>query len=1541
MDTFEQPIPSVNIVNSSSFSSVAHSDVGGIAPPIDSDVNIVNIVVDSSDKGIPTLISSDVHNFDPSKFNEFFLRDDPTATRVALKSKTRQYTEQELLLSEEFPDDCTLDEGVFWDTVQNILAGYDDATFNRMYGQMKAMNAARAKQHGEHWMVAGGFRRDMLKTAAEQHKVRSQRGKVREPTVAKASLTVPNSIVHWWAGLSDAPEVTPSRDTVLGMAVSCSQIPEASSLLPMVVPQEAVKEHKDVDEGVEDLLLGDLDDARVRATQMLEEDSDYDPLLAQYRSQLVGFFPFPQNVSNGWLVERTAIQDYKNEDKLPGNRVITSRKIENKGDKGTAPGAVKSKRVIPMEVRARRFAASLDGDGGRLRRFIEASHLQPAWAAAVARQYRKLFMVPGGSAVKHKTKGWDKRGLGLSNCSDDVAVQVKTALIDTINIHASGLFKDSPAAEEDAREYDELEDAGEMDEQPVRVKEVRRVCSAMAQNEYLATACMRSKTCIYCVIGARLREEEHRDVFEKLLREKYGGTTIPRLEAVTLLRSYITSENVSGYLRVAAKAHNRFMHALNGNISYDAEGEHDRIKLMVHMVRRMWDLPEIIERVSVRPEAALQVLDSAMGVVTLTNDLNMSFRVYSAQGTAHSIVFDPNRLRAAQRYLNNIRAMLEARRAAEEAAQAAAAEQAAEQAARQEENDAEQEEAGGDPEDGEDAQEEVAANVVLPAVEEANAAQPNNGGNGGNGQEAGALRGRPRREAAQNGDDEVDVAARLYTNMCHQYLILQAAGIAGVYPELWIGVGPSESVEHGDLLLTPRAEKVREELVEPEQRGVLINDRTSYNIAHFVAGAPRLQGCVIANVRSEKADWRALGLKVALYDDQRSIVAAQPTGVDYAIATKAMPETFRTLREEEGLWQFQAIFVSPTYVESAIRNRGRLEVNTAEGFWELQGEDVAVIGWTADTAVPIARALWVVPHLTYPLSATFDVYTIKTIGEADPVAQVFERNSSTVTMSDNKKKIIFVTNTDSNQQVEYGEFHYAVCEGVRYGQRPAPAEVHDANPLIKCMVMDMLNHPVPLREEFDREFCNIFNGGGNWLEVDNLVGLLTVRYAPRIEGCVRNNNEGRKEKVYRGAPRAVLQHLRLPVDGRAPRSASYDRDRCVSAMDHVFTSREIAEEHPAMRIGVWPNTAELAVTQGLATYSVYNNESKTQIGLRRQNNLLDRVCRFAYLRRAFEELKRSMAIDDGICHPMGDGADGTCIPMWNEWIRGTDHIIGTTEFAHGAIGGGRTQFFWDMNLRHNIEPTATGVRTHCDMWKSDRNKALQTTDITLDGYMQVANPDDWRYMAWHQQAGKIEDRPILEQHMMRLDADYAALGLSHARWPEGGEEVGAVSWLMQSTAFGVDAFGLGWNCSMAIPNNIARNWGWGLVSRKKLWATRKYVTLGLGAADVQRLSATTIGAGIWLATDISQLSLPTTAKDYMLRSEGVPRGALNFHSQAPQGTGDLTSPPGSGILKPGDGEGKERQESQSGTTEASAGVSSLLSKEAEVREEDTVRGMGP
>lgn len=324
---------------------------------------------------------------------------------------------------------------------------------------------------------------------------------------------------------------------------------------------------------------------------------------------------------------------------------------------------------------------------------------------------------------------------------------------------------------------------------------------------------------------------------------------------------------------------------------------------------------------------------------------------------------------------------------------------------------------------------------------------------------------------------------------------------------LWVDVG-SLSTQRSEGTLAPNAE-ADTPVRSGDYANVVYNDRLAHNIAYAATGIPILTSMLVEAAKGSCPDWLLLGVQAALYDTIRETGTTDLTGVAWAVAVNQDHVRFRINTNEVEEWNFRRVFVTMSFLENCIHRFsgavpiGAGAVDPAGEFWFLVDSGVRVIVLDAITNdAELTWALWTLCHLRYPLTWLFDACAVLTDGPGDARISewfLFQGTGSLVDAYNPATKIVFVLPANNLMSINFSDLSYEIATAARMGELPLAASDIDADPLIEWMINRVCSSRTPLKGMFEDYTRGKINGGLDWVEVDGLVGALTVRYPPRVE----------------------------------------------------------------------------------------------------------------------------------------------------------------------------------------------------------------------------------------------------------------------------------------------------------------------------------------------------------------------------------------------------------------------------------------------------------
>ena len=706
----------------------------------------------------------------------------------------------------------------------------------------------------------------------------------------------------------------------------------------------------------------------------------------------------------------------------------------------------------------------------------------------------------------------------------------------------------------------------------------------------------------------------------------------------------------------------------------------------------------------------------------------------------------------------------------------------------------------------------------------------------------------------------------------------------------WMGVGVTAQVGRGRLETTGRAEAYLEvSTTATSTNAALVNPARGQQAYGFVCNVPHVAAAVLESLRHEVTDWREMGLRVALYDDLRRPCTQQPSGVEYAWMDRDGARGVRvTMLDALAEWSYSAVFVSSDVVEHAIRGGGSLQLRDGTQ-WSLHDPEVVVIALNDNSGPGTpGRDIWILSHLTYPLALVADTVTMHEVGIGEPRLEHFVRTASLVDIPSLADKIVFVTPTKTQAKVSFGGRLFPVSQTTRQhemGQAQAPV-VYAVNAQISRVLEAVLNSRTSLRAAFESYATPFLNGKLGWLEVDALVTALTVRWHQRVEGVV---TVGYADRRHYGAPPHALRAMGcVPAtldDGEPIEHEAYGASGAVNGMDCRFRSRQCARMFPHVTVGCWSNMAELAVCTGLAVYNPMTTEDNLQRLGRLRSGLSDRMTRGRFLRIAWEDWKRGNAIKDEIAFP----AAAEAAVAWADFVHSSFQPDGSTAkwFAETFVTA-HLSWSWGANVVGNDRgqagsPSFTGIRTVSSMWRDVSNTEWGAASIHATGRMVSGGYDlDTRERMWcyrrHIQLSEGADDPVLESLLHRLNMEARDWGLEYRSHPGDGR-LSSVAWVVDSGHGATVAERAGWNEGV-MHRGAAPRWGWGVQVLVKDFVNDSLKSLVIPDAAANALRGANYAPGTCLYRGAESGPTAGLQRHYLYRTMGYDMSRLAVLMQA-------------------------------------------------------------
>lgn len=598
----------------------------------------------------------------------------------------------------------------------------------------------------------------------------------------------------------------------------------------------------------------------------------------------------------------------------------------------------------------------------------------------------------------------------------------------------------------------------------------------------------------------------------------------------------------------------------------------------------------------------------------------------------------------------------------------------------------------------------------------------------------------------------------------------------------------------------------------------------------LVSNVPQLAQVCVQIGKSEPADIRELALKVALIDMQRERFFSQPSGVEWAWARAEMPKREVVDLSSMGYWHYDAVFVAVDLIEYALRNDGWLPVGAGDGRWKIREDSVRIIALPHNSnSQDMGRDMWILSHLTHPLAWVFDYYNMSRVGNQNEQEEIFCHTASLVDMHSEINRLIFVTLTKSDTSILLGGRSFPVSSvdlHFNYGEGRRPP-VWNIDNQISHILNEALESTTSLRRDFDQYCAPMITGSINWLEVDSLANLLTVRYHQRVEAV--------QDDAIRalGAPRHTLLAMGLEPSDYVGQDSyrDYGGVNAVTALDQRVSSRKRARQAAAVEIGVWTNLAELAVTTQICYYTFYSTVDALANSQRLDAGNLDKLQRSRALRASLELWKKRVCVLDLIAFPLHQ-----CWREWSELIKsphvGKGQCI--SELAEAMLGP-RVKLNWSMNWPLGYSGTTmTGMRLSSAQWRHEFNTTYTPYNPNAETgeaegaakYVLDNTPNYWSFNKLHQGLTLGGRCDKLEFALCRLNLVERRWNLTY-RSQKTGRESRGVLFCIDSSAGGIVAHKVGFKDTADV-TPPKRNWSWGVKTCINDIVTGQLYTLVIG-----------------------------------------------------------------------------------------------------------------
>lgn len=236
----------------------------------------------------------------------------------------------------------------------------------------------------------------------------------------------------------------------------------------------------------------------------------------------------------------------------------------------------------------------------------------------------------------------------------------------------------------------------------------------------------------------------------------------------------------------------------------------------------------------------------------------------------------------------------------------------------------------------------------------------------------------------------------------------------------------------------------------------------------------------------------------------------ESSGVEWAWARMNVPQ--RDIIDLSSLshWYYDTIFVKCEAIEYAVRNEGRLPVRTVGDYWSIMEGATTIIGLPSNTGpYNMGRTAWILASLTYPLAWVLEYFNMARLERDTSMDEVFCHTAGLVNIHSRIRHLIFVISTKTETSVSVGGRCFPIDTVDHHLELPANPHPQEwnLNEQISVMLREALNCRNSLRREFEEFIRPMVPNGINWLEVDSLINVLTMRYYQRVEGVRRAQDE--------------------------------------------------------------------------------------------------------------------------------------------------------------------------------------------------------------------------------------------------------------------------------------------------------------------------------------------------------------------------------------------------------------------------------------------------
>ncbi|KAL4709230.1 hypothetical protein ACJJTC_010530 [Scirpophaga incertulas] len=212
----------------------------------------------------------------------------------------------------------------------------------------------------------------------------------------------------------------------------------------------------------------------------------------------------------------------------------------------------------------------------------------------------------------------------------------------------------------------------------------------------------------------------------------------------------------------------------------------------------------------------------------------------------------------------------------------------------------------------------------------------------------------------------------------------------------WFGVGMERKFNVASLTPTAEAATLLAKEQDPGARDGRLNARFPQRIWSYIQDCGVLQIAAVDGATASRCDIRPLALKTKLLDNVRSYGYLFPTGVTWSVPLRTNVPFENSARDIVDNWNYQVISVTPQVLDVYVREGAVCSLPVGGLRWGLTDPDVALVALDYTQGLtPVLWALQIVNALPYPLLARTEWFALNdSISPDDIKVASFLRNES-------------------------------------------------------------------------------------------------------------------------------------------------------------------------------------------------------------------------------------------------------------------------------------------------------------------------------------------------------------------------------------------------------------------------------------------------------------------------------------------------------------------------------------------------------------------